>query len=146
MTPPCPRRRSSDLVDGRLVACGRGGGAFGLRFLRGERRGEGADAGENQHGAAALTGPAGFGHIHCITPHILSLSDQSASVSIGAAASGAGSPRSARCSASRSSAFSHRSAEHTSELPSLMRISYAVFCLKKKNLLRTKNVSLRQSI
>src|SRR3546814_9479382 len=26
-----------------------------------------------------------------------------------------------------------RSAEHTSELQSLMRISYAVFCLKKKN-------------
>src|SRR3546814_6601402 len=26
----------------------------------------------------------------------------------------------------------HRSAEHTSELQSLMRISYAVFCLKKK--------------
>src|SRR3546814_10256910 len=25
-----------------------------------------------------------------------------------------------------------RSEEHTSELPSLMRISYAVFCLKKK--------------
>src|SRR3546814_10737227 len=28
-----------------------------------------------------------------------------------------------------------RSDEHTSELQSLMRISYAVFCLKKKNLL-----------
>src|SRR3546814_8499685 len=28
---------------------------------------------------------------------------------------------------------SHRSKEHTSELQSLMRISYAVFCLKKKN-------------
>src|SRR3546814_2319343 len=27
-----------------------------------------------------------------------------------------------------------RSEEHTSELPSLMRISYAVFCLKKKKL------------
>src|SRR3546814_4544000 len=27
-----------------------------------------------------------------------------------------------------------RSAEHTSELQSLMRISYAVFCLKKKNI------------
>src|SRR3546814_3958606 len=27
-----------------------------------------------------------------------------------------------------------RSEEHTSELPSLMRISYAVFCLKKKTL------------
>src|SRR3546814_2718410 len=29
----------------------------------------------------------------------------------------------------------HRSAEHTSELQSLMRISYAVFCLKTKNTL-----------
>src|SRR3546814_10564009 len=30
-------------------------------------------------------------------------------------------------------AFTVRSEEHTSELQSLMRISYAVFCLKKKN-------------
>src|SRR3546814_4241366 len=29
----------------------------------------------------------------------------------------------------------HRSEEHTSELQSLMRISYAVFCLKKKKIL-----------
>src|SRR3546814_2179278 len=29
--------------------------------------------------------------------------------------------------------FASRSEEHTSELQSLMRISYAVFCLKKKN-------------
>src|SRR3546814_8691060 len=29
-------------------------------------------------------------------------------------------------------AFKRRSEEHTSELQSLMRISYAVFCLKKK--------------
>src|SRR3546814_9169919 len=29
-------------------------------------------------------------------------------------------------------ARTHRSEEHTSELQSLMRISYAVFCLKKK--------------
>src|SRR3546814_2436549 len=28
--------------------------------------------------------------------------------------------------------MAHRSEEHTSELQSLMRISYAVFCLKKK--------------
>src|SRR3546814_8673763 len=33
-------------------------------------------------------------------------------------------------------AVDHRSEEHTSELQSLMRISYAVFCLKKK---KTKN-------
>src|SRR3546814_8287278 len=32
-----------------------------------------------------------------------------------------------------------RSEEHTSELQSLMRISYAVFCLKKKNTLIEKN-------
>src|SRR3546814_9492677 len=30
-------------------------------------------------------------------------------------------------------AYAFRSEEHTSELQSLMRISYAVFCLKKKN-------------
>src|SRR3546814_3368547 len=30
--------------------------------------------------------------------------------------------------------ISKRSEEHTSELQSLMRISYAVFCLKKKNM------------
>src|SRR3546814_9791177 len=31
-----------------------------------------------------------------------------------------------------------RSEEHTSELQSLMRISYAVFCLKKKKITRTR--------
>src|SRR3546814_6960295 len=30
--------------------------------------------------------------------------------------------------------YSKRSEEHTSELQSLMRISYAVFCLQKKNI------------
>src|SRR3546814_7857787 len=34
-----------------------------------------------------------------------------------------------------------RSEEHTSELQSLMRISYAVFCLKKKNILNTRDNS-----
>src|SRR3546814_4956276 len=32
-----------------------------------------------------------------------------------------------------------RSEEHTSELQSLMRISYAVFCLKKKNIQNIKH-------
>src|SRR3546814_10272542 len=32
-----------------------------------------------------------------------------------------------------STTAAHRSEEHPSELQSLMRISYAVFCLKKKN-------------
>src|SRR3546814_9150789 len=35
--------------------------------------------------------------------------------------------------------FLHRSEEPTSELQSLMRISYAVFCLKKKN---TKKINM----
>src|SRR3546814_4689764 len=34
-----------------------------------------------------------------------------------------------------------RSEEHTSELQSLMRISYAVFCLKKKRNKNTKDIS-----
>src|SRR3546814_4604977 len=33
-----------------------------------------------------------------------------------------------------------RSEEHTSELQSLMRISYAVFCLKKKNKHKTEDI------
>src|SRR3546814_3422678 len=38
----------------------------------------------------------------------------------------------------------HRSEEHTSELQSLMRISYAVFCLKKNNrYINTTNRLLR---
>src|SRR3546814_7756431 len=37
-------------------------------------------------------------------------------------------------------AMPERSEEHTSELQSLMRISYAVFCLKKKNKKHNQNV------
>src|SRR3546814_1794206 len=36
-----------------------------------------------------------------------------------------------------------RSEEHTSELQSLMRISYAVFCLKKKNNIRNIYLGIR---
>src|SRR3546814_2500522 len=38
-----------------------------------------------------------------------------------------------------------RSEEHTSELQSLMRISYAVFCLKKKNIYQN-NIPHRQYV
>src|SRR3546814_7834791 len=38
-----------------------------------------------------------------------------------------------------------RSEEHTSELQSLMRISYAVFCLKKKNTRTTNNTKLQHT-
>src|SRR3546814_4919034 len=39
------------------------------------------------------------------------------------------------------SALGRRSEEHTSELQSLMRISYAVFCLKKKKKKRKNNLN-----
>src|SRR3546814_2639517 len=38
-----------------------------------------------------------------------------------------------------------RSEEHTSELQSLMRISYAVFCLKKKNIRQIHGVEDRKA-
>src|SRR3546814_5445241 len=37
-----------------------------------------------------------------------------------------------------------RSEEHTSELQSLMRISYAVFCLKKKQLIHSVQLNITQ--
>src|SRR3546814_7436301 len=37
-----------------------------------------------------------------------------------------------------------RSEEHTSELQSLMRISYAVFCLKKKNKTANKTTNIKK--
>src|SRR3546814_11078244 len=46
-------------------------------------------------------------------------------------------PAAGRAGSGRSAAG--RSEEHTSELQSLMRISYAVFCLKKKNINKKKN-------
>src|SRR3546814_3416249 len=40
--------------------------------------------------------------------------------------------------------FDRRSEEHTSELQSLMRISYAVFCLKKNNITTQTTLQQRQ--
>src|SRR3546814_5905040 len=42
--------------------------------------------------------------------------------------------------------WGRRSEEHTSELQSLMRISYAVFCLKKKNVHTTATKNIRETI
>src|SRR3546814_6683627 len=49
---------------------------------------------------------------------------------------------------SRSAVDAMRSEEHTSELQSLMRISYAVFCLKKQNKhnLRLKSTTIDHAI
>src|SRR3546814_6359229 len=52
-------------------------------------------------------------------------------------ASGVAGGGSIRIGADNVVAITARSEEHTSELQSLMRISYAVFCLKKKNVSTT---------
>src|SRR3546814_1273683 len=51
--------------------------------------------------------------------------------------------RQCRDQACRHRRIDGRSEEHTSELQSLMRISYAVFCLKKKKTITTQNKSKR---
>src|SRR3546814_8667217 len=51
------------------------------------------------------------------------------------------SPRDCTCRA-----YSCRSEEHTSELQSLMRISYAVFCLKKKKIQQIGRQNVQHSI
>src|SRR3546814_6566818 len=45
------------------------------------------------------------------------------------------------CAAQPLAAAPKRSEEHTSELQSLMRISYAVFCLKKKTIHRNRQIT-----
>src|SRR3546814_6578901 len=70
-----------------------------------------------------------FGHTGTQTAHGYAL--------LGAAVQRQGGRRDRRGSLGGSSAclqgVTKRSEEHTSELQTLMRISYAVFCLKKKN-------------
>src|SRR3546814_1153854 len=53
----------------------------------------------------------------------------------GGAATSRHRPLRQRCALPPPHGFATRSEEHTSELQSLMRISYAVFCLKKKKIL-----------
>src|SRR3546814_2118678 len=55
-------------------------------------------------------------------------------------------PREYCVQAGDSDHYLHRSEEHTSELQSLMRISYAVFCLKKKKKHKHKKKITQQYI
>src|SRR3546814_2139520 len=60
-----------------------------------------------------------------------SLADAESAIAIGAGSEATG---------NNSVALGARSEEHTSELQSLMRISYAVFCLKKKTKQESKQL------
>src|SRR3546814_3674721 len=92
--------------------------------------GESADrpAGDRPRGAPAEA--ARFGRALSLRPAGRSAVRRLHRVQPGAA--GAASALRRRHHAVRHRARHHRSEEHTSELQSLMRISYAVFCLKKK--------------
>src|SRR3546814_4382876 len=95
--------------------------------------------------AVQVVGPlASVGGLHhrrdeVVAHHVLVLADHieahdSSSVPSATSVAAVSSPASAPSTSSSSSAgSSSRSEEHTSELQSLMRISYAVFCLKKKH-------------
>src|SRR3546814_3067859 len=65
-----------------------------------------------------------------MSPRVESLSSLRSSIAIASALARAGA---ALGLAASTWGAASRSEEHTSELQSLMRISYAVFCLKKKN-------------
>src|SRR3546814_2302139 len=55
-----------------------------------------------------------------------------------------GPDRNTHLSLARWASRRNRSEEHTSELQSLMRISYAVFCLKKKKNIKTNKTTLNK--
>src|SRR3546814_10201808 len=59
--------------------------------------------------------------------------DANGIVNVGAKDKATGKEQTIRIQASSGLSDAERSEEHTSELQSLMRISYAVFCLNKKN-------------
>src|SRR3546814_7341690 len=101
---------SSDVCSSDLVDRGHG---VGRELDIDHRAGDG-------HDAAVLQGGGALGHGHVRSPG-----------SKGGRATGG---RRGRHGCRRGRIRSkRRSEEHTSELQSLMRISYAVFCLKKKN-------------
>src|SRR3546814_9495521 len=103
---------SSDLVDAFHVAIGRGRAALALRH------------GGQAHALREVE-QAGLG----------SFDDPDQGVPAGGEAEPVPLLRAARDEGSAALLACHqaRSEEHTSELQSLMRISYAVFCLKKQN-------------
>src|SRR3546814_8303687 len=120
MTHSFPTRRSSDLPD-----AGRGGGEqhLALRSRRAARRARGPSHGGARMNGLFLIAEIGGRAVAISADQIESVVDIGVVTPIPLADA-----RVRGIAALRS-----RSEEHTSELQSLMRISYAVFCLKKKN-------------
>src|SRR3546814_4165280 len=98
------------------------------------RQPRGAVAGFEQHRAAGLTAGIAFEQLArlFIGPGLGDERFGAEIVCVGHDASGCGAWRAKSQMLKWRGLDSARSEEHTSELQSLMRISYAVFCLKKK--------------
>src|SRR3546814_9600419 len=104
-----------------------------------------SSAGHPEHRAFAHTSEAGQEglhlrriHIHAATDdHVLGTADQ-LEIAVRCPTGEVASPQ-PTVPDGRGRELWIRSEEHTSELPSLMRISYAVLCLKKKRQKTTKN-------
>src|SRR3546814_9047311 len=95
-----------------------------VRIIRAERGGDVFVTGE---GVARVIASAHLVAFHQDSPIVDQWIDQRV------AAVGAGAATPTADAWADFCAWHERSEEHTSELQSLMRISYAVFCLKKKN-------------
>src|SRR3546814_8379000 len=88
---------------------------------------------ERPHGLTSLTGSRGFldqTEGGGVAPG--EASDHATALAAGGAVHRAEQSELGVIAGGDSAVVNHRSEEHTSELQSLMRISYAVFCLKKK--------------
>src|SRR3546814_6705876 len=122
---------SSDLGD-RARAAARGHGDPGRLRLRGRARPVGRGAAEVRARAAADRGP-GAAH-----PRRHAGGDLAAACAPGARAPRGGVAPTYVSRRALANAAASRSEEHTSELQSLMRISYAVCCVQKKKTKKNK--------
>src|SRR3546814_1121755 len=126
MTHSFPTRRSSDLPD-----AGRGGGEqhLALRSRRAARRARGPSHGGARMNGLFLIAEIGGRAVAISADQIESVVDIGVVTPIPLADARV---RGLAALRSRVVTVIDRSEEHTSELQSLMRISYAVFCLNKK--------------
>src|SRR3546814_1657396 len=107
--------------------------------------GAGGEVGRGQHAHAEAAGQAldAAGQVDGRADHREVEALEAADVAVADFAEMQGDPEvDGRLVLPQAALVEHRSEEHTSELQSLMRISYAVFCLKKKNM--TKTIATRQ--
>src|SRR3546814_9251649 len=99
-----------------------------------------AAAGGDLHDPRACAVSAGAGPLRIVQRSPVGLPDRSLSSAVPARCAAVHFLFDDRACGTDPGRIPRRSEEHTSELQSLMRISYAVFCLKKKNKSNTNKI------